>query len=208
MADASNSPYCVICGHTGRGLAAEYHLTHGVRVWLCGTHRDPRFLRRRRGRVFADRLEAAWRAAGAATVRRLQALTAHRRRMTPDPPQRDRPGSYAWPFLRQEAEDRFAAGEDPDAVIRDLRERYAYNVARVPTVRTMRRWFTEARWMNGAAPVRATAPAWVRRPDWLRRPRVSRWPNLGYDTPLSIHPFGWLLLFWVDDRPPHDRWRH
>lgn len=57
------------------------------------------------------------------------------------------PGSYSWPLLRREAERRFATGEAPESVIADLRESYRDGPAMVPSVRTMRRWFTDARWL-------------------------------------------------------------
>ena len=140
--------HCVICGHAGRGAASLFHMTHGVRVWLCDTHRHPRFLRRRNGRIFAERLEAAWDAAGAATVRRLQALATHLRRMDPEPVKPDLPGSYSWPMLRQLAEERYAAGDDPDTVIRELRALFDHETAHVPSVRTMRRWHAQGRWIH------------------------------------------------------------
>lgn len=64
---------------------------------------------------------------------------------------RTKPGSYSWPKLRQEAEQRFALGHHPRTVIRELRERYAHNDALPPSPRTMRRWFAEARWIGPTA---------------------------------------------------------
>ena len=107
MDDFDSTPHCVICGHSGRGEAAAFHMTHGIVVWLCPAHRQPRFLRRKRGRVFAERLHAAWLSAGRATRRHIAALAAHQRRVTPEPAARERPGSYAWPKLRRTAEERF-----------------------------------------------------------------------------------------------------
>ena len=57
------------------------------------------------------------------------------------------PGSYSWPELRREAERRYAAGEDPNDVIAELRDRSRGGPARPPSVRTMRRWFHDARWL-------------------------------------------------------------
>jgi len=138
---------CALCGHGGRGDVAQHHLTHGVTVWLCGPHRSPGYLRRRRGRTFTDRLEANWRANGTATRRRIAALHTHRRRITHPATARPAPGSYAWPNLRKEAERRFAGGEPPGRVIRDLRSEHADGPATAPSVRTMRRWFTQGRWL-------------------------------------------------------------
>lgn len=183
------SMICVLCGHGGRGTPAEFHMTHGVSVWLCRSHRSPAFLRRRRGRVFAGRLEAVWRAAGTATRRRLAALDAHRRRMRGRPATRPAPGSYAWPLMRREAEERFAAGAAPGDVIADLRGRYRAAPATVPSVRTMRRWHTEARWLTTPPPARA-------RPK-LRRPMRSSAPDLPFHW--NPDPFWPFSAWWVDD---------
>ena len=59
------TPPCVVCGRAGSQPRAPHHLTHGVTVWLCATHRSDGFLRRRGGRDFAERLGAAWAAAAA-----------------------------------------------------------------------------------------------------------------------------------------------
>jgi hypothetical protein len=61
---------------------------------------------------------------------------------------RRRPGSYAWPRLRRDAEACFARGERALTTITRLRERHARDHATVPSVRTMRRWFAEGRWMR------------------------------------------------------------
>lgn len=115
---------CALCGHTGRGEAAELHLTHGVSVWLCPPHRSPAFLRRRCGRTFTARLEAIWRAS---------------------------------------------------------------NIATVPSVRTMRRWFTQGRWLttdSNHAPRR-----------W--RPRRSSLPELPQG--MMRDPIWPLSEWWIDD---------
>lgn len=197
--DDTAGAVCVLCGHRGRGEAAPFFMTHGVAVWLCPSHRSPTFLRRRRGRVFTERLATIWHAAGVATARRLAALDAHRRRMRPQAQQRGRPGSYSWPKLRQEAEARFAAGEAPRAVIDDLRGRYRLAAARVPSVRTMHRWHAQARWLHPAS----ERPA---RPGWLRRPYRSAWPDLPFHwIPDPFWPFS---LWWIDDTTPkRAHWR-
>ena len=183
-------------------------MTHGIVVWLCPTHLDLRFLRRRSGRIFTERLHAAWLSAGRATKKQLNALEAHIRRINPAPAQRDQPGSYSWPQLRQLAEARFAAGDDPDTVIRELRQRYADHApARVPSVRTIRRWHTQARWLDPNAPAKPVQPPWLRRPTWLRRPLASHWPNIPHDVPLALNPFGWFIYLWKDDRPGTTYWR-
>jgi len=179
-------PVCALCGHAGRGEAAEHHMTHGVSVWLCPPHRSPVFLRRRCGRTFATRLEAIWRASNIATTRRIAALTTHRRRMNLATP-RTLPGSYSWPQLRRQAEQRFAAGEPPRDVINDLRGRYEDAPATVPSERTMRRWFTQARWLT-TEPGRATHR-------W--RPRRSSLPQLPHG--MMQDPLWPLSEWWIDD---------
>lgn len=143
-------PMCAICSGPGEGPRAELHLTHGVSVWLCEAHRSEEFQKRRAGRDFVASLGEVWRAAGIRSARHRQALSAHLTRIRPAR-NRDRPGSYSWPKLRREAEGRFAAGEDPRVVIVELRGRHVNSDASPPSVRTMRRWFTEARWLEQSA---------------------------------------------------------
>ena len=144
-------PPCAICGYCGQGDQVLHHLTHGLAVWLCDAHRSDGFLCRRSGREFVERLAAVWVASGVLTVRKREALAAHLRRIEAAGMQRNRPGSYSWPVLRREAERRFAAGEAPAEVISELRLTYRDGPAMVPSVRTMRRWFTQARWLASPA---------------------------------------------------------
>jgi hypothetical protein len=173
-------PPCAICGHAGSRRRSPHHLTHGVSVWLCATHRSETFQRRRGGREFAERLGAIWAAAGASSARRDAALRSHIRRVRPNPPARTRPGSYSWPRLRADAERRFAAGDPPRRVIVELRRRHARGVADVPSERTMRRWFAEARWLTGAGRRVAPTPAVPRSrvpAGGRRRPGISLLPE-------------------------------
>jgi hypothetical protein len=62
-----------------------------------------------------------------------------------------RPGSSAWPALRREAERRFSDGEPPARVIGERRAHHGDGPARAPSVRTMRRWFTDGRWLAQVA---------------------------------------------------------
>jgi len=155
------TPPCVLCARRGSRPRAPHHLAHGVTVWLCAAHGSDGFLRRRGGRDFADRLAAAWEAAGAMGARRAGALRTHLHQQQRPMRPRVKPGSYSWPRLRAEAERRFAAGEPPQRVIDELRRRHARAVAVVPSQRTMRRWFTEARWLISTVPF----------PDMRNRPR-------------------------------------
>jgi hypothetical protein len=143
-----NTPPCAICGGKGVGARALLHLTHGVSVWLCAGHRDPSFVHSRAGRDLMVSLGHVWAASNCLTRRRNAALLAHMARVGNPQPDHRRPGSYAWPSLRGEAERRFHAGEPPARVIADLRTREARGSAVAPSVRTMRRWFTEGRWLS------------------------------------------------------------
>jgi hypothetical protein len=176
-------PICVICGGPGQGARERYHLSHGVSVWLCAMHRDPAFLTARAGRDLAASLGAVWSAAGCLSARRSAALAAHLGRVR-GPRVRERPGSYAWPALRREAEARFARGEPPRAVMADLRRRELGAWTPGPSLRTLRRWHQEGRWLKGPRPggraPNRPAPhraAWRRQLSRLRAaPRASRRP--------------------------------
>lgn len=141
------TPMCAICAGPGEGIRAEHHMTHGIVVWLCESHRSAEFQRRRAGRDFVASLGAIWKAAGSVTRRHQKALNAHLRRVRPEPATRERPGSYAWAELRREAERRFARGQDPQSVIADLQQAAITGASR-PSYRTLRRWFSEARWLH------------------------------------------------------------
>lgn len=143
-----NRPPCAICMGPGKGERALLHLPAGVSVWLCAEHRSVEFLTRRVGRDFAATMLRVWSAAGCMTVARHRALDLHRDRLLAPAPTRRQPGSYAWPGLRAEAERRFAAGEPPESVIRELREREERGQARPPSRQTMHRWFREGRWLG------------------------------------------------------------
>jgi hypothetical protein len=117
---------------------------------LCNAHRSEAFLARRSGLEFTERLAAVWAASGVLTKRRREALEAHVRAIRQGVVNQQKPGSYSWPLLRREAERRFAAGEPPAQVITELRQSYRDGPAMVPSVRTMRRWFTQARWLETA----------------------------------------------------------
>ena len=150
-------PPCAICARAGSVARRLVHLTHGVSVWLCHTHGGDAFMGEEQGVVFAERLAAMWIATGGLTCRREAALLAYVRMRRTGGSGRDLPGSYSWPLLRREAEARFAAGDDPRVVIVELRARYVDCPASTPSVRTMRRWYTQARWIARRSPGRARA---------------------------------------------------
>jgi hypothetical protein len=148
LAAAAVYPFpCAICGHDGRGAAYLHHMTHGLRVWLCLTHGATEFLQRRSGHDFVQRLATVWGSSGELTSRKVAALRAHVERIRSANNGRAHPGSYSWPWLREQAEKRFAAGEPPDQVIDDLRATNSDSKAIVPSIRTMRRWFQQGRWL-------------------------------------------------------------
>jgi hypothetical protein len=144
------SPVCAICLDRTRGKTFERELTHGVRIWLCEGHHSVAFLRANAGRDFVVTLMRSWRSHGCLTRARSRALDAHLAavRTLGRAAARRRPGSYAWPRLRREAEECFALGERALATIMRLRERHALDHATVPSIRTMRRWFAQGRWLR------------------------------------------------------------
>jgi hypothetical protein len=148
------SPLCAICTHATKGKTIERQLTHGVTIWLCAGHASVAFMRAYAGRHFVVSMARIWTAQGCLTRSRSRALAAHQdacRRLGRARPGRQ-VGSYAWPRLRLEAEIAFARGERVLAVIGRLRERHLLDHARVPSVRTMRRWFAQGRWLRFPAP--------------------------------------------------------
>jgi hypothetical protein len=109
------------------------------------------------GRDFVVTLRRIWCAHGCLTRARSRALAAHLNavRAVGHAAHRPLPGSYAWPRLRREAEERFARGDGVLATISELRARHALDHATVPSLRTMRRWFAQCRWLRRPDPVPA-----------------------------------------------------
>jgi hypothetical protein len=142
------TPPCALCAYSGHGERRQRHLTHGVVIWLCHAHGSDAFLRRQGGHEFTNRLAGMWEGTGGLTRRRLAALRVHLQQVREAIFAKELPGSYSWPILRKEAEQRFAAGEPPEVVIAELRSNYRDGPAMVPSVRTMRRWFAQARWCS------------------------------------------------------------
>jgi hypothetical protein len=144
------SPICAICLDRTRGRTLERELTHGVRIWLCEGHHSVEFMRANAGRDFVVTLRRIWGAHGCLTRARSRALEVHLHavRAVGRAVARPLPGSYAWPRLRLEAEERFARGDSVLATISELRARHALDHATVPSLRTMRRWFAQCRWLR------------------------------------------------------------
>ena len=107
---------CAICVERTRGKTRAVELGYGVAVHLCQGHASHEFQTQRNGRDFVLTLERLWKAHGCLTVARSNALRRHLA-MCSGAEARPRPGSYAWPALRREAEAAFAAGARIDAVI-------------------------------------------------------------------------------------------
>jgi hypothetical protein len=116
-------------------------------VWLCAEHGSAEFQRQRAGRDFYLTLYGIWRANGCFTAARRRALDAHMRRLS-ERPQRSRPGSYAWPELRQTAEAAFRQGRTALAVASFHQTRLAGGEARAPSLRTFHRWKAQRRWQT------------------------------------------------------------
>ena len=152
----TKQPVCAICVERTRGKTQPVHLGYGVSVHLCQGHASHAFQTQRGGRDFVLTLEQLWRAHGCLTVHRHRALRAHLDAQRGHP--RPRPGSYAWPELRREAEALFATGVAPEPVIHRLRNRHRGGPASPPSLRTMRRWHTERRWLGRPPPAGVRPP--------------------------------------------------
>lgn len=147
-------PVCAICVDRTHGKTRQVMLGYGVGVWLCSDHGSPEFMMQRAGRDFVVTLQRLWQACGCLTGPRHRALSAHLASLRPKVPSgRRRPGSYAWPSLRREAESAFRSGCAPASTIHALRTRHLGGPATVPSAFTMWRWYRERRWL---APERAS----------------------------------------------------
>ena len=144
---------CAICTLKTRGSTVEVHLTHGVVRSSCAPPRTPRprSVHANGGRDLAHLLSLVWQACN-----QLNATAGARWRPTSTDlaraASRDEhalPGSYDHKATRNEAEHRYADGDDPRAVSRELRDRHAHDVADPPSDRTLRRWFADGRWRRG-----------------------------------------------------------
>ena len=144
---------CAICVDRTRGRTRRVVLGYGVSVWLCPGHADEGFLTRRSGRDLVTTLLGIWQANGCLTAARSKALDAHIRAVQGAASrERPRPGSYAWPELRREAERRFARGVPLAAAIGQLVAglHVGAGAARPPSTRTFARWRAERRWLAAA----------------------------------------------------------
>jgi hypothetical protein len=145
----TKQPVCAICAERTRGRTELVELGYGVSVHLCQGHASREFQTQRSGRDFVLTLQRLWQAHGCLTVARHNALRRHLAACSGEAA-RPRPGSYAWPALRRDAERAFARGERADQVIAGLRRLHAAGPAVPPSIRTMRRWRSERRWLARA----------------------------------------------------------
>lgn len=138
---------CAICVERTRGKTRLVELGYGVTVHLCEGHAARAFQTQRSGRDFVLTLQRLWHAHGCLTTARSNALRRHLAACS-GAEARPRPGSYAWPELRQRAEAEWARGGAPLPTIRRLRRELAGGPVTPPSVRTMQRWHRERRWAD------------------------------------------------------------
>jgi hypothetical protein len=143
---SNKQPVCAICVDRTRGRTQRVQLSHRVSVWLCAGHASPAFQAQRGGRDFVRTLAGVWRASDCLTAARSRALAAHLERLA-DHPSRPRPGSYAWPELRRELEDGYAAGGTPVQARGLVDTGDTTCRAHPPSRRTLQRWHAQRRWL-------------------------------------------------------------
>jgi hypothetical protein len=146
---STKQPVCAICVDRTRGRTRPVTMGHGVKLWLCEGHASHEFQTRRGGRDFVRTLSGVWQASGCLTSARSRALGAHLASLR-DHPRRPRPGSYAWPELRQTVEAAYATGRKPVELAETIRARYATCPAHPPSRRTLERWHRQQRWLAPA----------------------------------------------------------
>ena len=147
---AKKAPKCVACfPHSRAGQRVP--LAYGVSLVLCSQHRDPRFIAARSGRDFLAAIGELYNALGLTAARYGDALRRFVQECTnPQRPQRHRPGSYAHPKRRQDAERTWAAGgtfEQGLAAALANPPPDLYGV-RLPDPRTVRDWWRQRRWLG------------------------------------------------------------
>jgi hypothetical protein len=147
---ATKQPCCAICLDRTRGKTQRVSFGYGVSVYFCQSHASVEFLTQRGGRDLVVSLSEVWRAAGCLTTARHKALNAHLAGLK-QKPQRPRPGSYAWPTLRVQAERLFAQGT-PVAQVTERILTARFENANPPSPRTIHRWHAQRRWTRRAPP--------------------------------------------------------
>ena len=126
-------------------------LTLGCSLVLCARHRDPSFIAGDSGRRFLSAVSSLYASLGLSSGRFGAALRAfvdrcansHRYR-----PLRRRPGSYAWPERRQDAEAVWSRGGTFEQGLAAALARPPDLRVRTPSTRTVRRWWHDRRWLG------------------------------------------------------------
>jgi len=151
---ASGRPWCALCGSGTVGRVRSVELPYGVVVRLCAPHATPAFLTRDHGRVAAAALERAWISVGCLDHRRRRSLETYVRRLSQprEPQQRRRPGSYAWPDVRQQVAQMRDRGERFESVMEWVRHVCTDERTSPPSSRTVRRWWRDTAWSAPYAP--------------------------------------------------------
>ena len=150
---------CLLCP-VHRLPAQRVSLGYGEEVWLCQQHSSREFRRSREGRDFRLTMmyklgsACAWTTRRRLAVDRFLATDAYEDAACAERP---RPGSYAWPEVRQAVEElcrrgRCSIDELWRCVVAALKGATRWGWVRMPSLRTVRRWRAERRW---------EAPGWV-----------------------------------------------
>ena len=131
---------CALCAGPGVGEVLEHRMTHGVTVSLCVA--PPQRSVSDQGRwamTLSTRSPRCGETAGCLTPQRRACDSLPiAERVAPKVSERPCPGSYSWPQVREEAEQRWAAGHPPVQVMHELRQLHSGWSAVVPSLRTMR----------------------------------------------------------------------
>jgi hypothetical protein len=170
---------CFPCSVAGQMIPLRY----GVTIALCEDHRDPAFVHSRGGRDFLAALTTTFESLGLRGARYGKAIRAFIADVlamgTPTP--RHRPGSYAWPEQRRDAEAVWARGgsyHDGEAAVLAYFERPVAGM-RAPSGHTIRRWWRDRRWLTPRpSPPRREPVRLVDRRRIVRLDRTERHPRL------------------------------
>jgi hypothetical protein len=129
----------------------DVRLRHGITLVLCEAHRTPGHVAGHGGEEFLRAISTLFHAMGIHSKRHHAALRAfvldmcHPRRRGPERP---RPGSYAWPGRRQDAETVWSRAGSFEQGRQAARAPAPDPRSRAPTERTVRRWWQERRWLG------------------------------------------------------------
>src|SRR3954465_14838916 len=135
---------CAICLGSDDRPTKRVALGYRVFVWLCDVHDSEAFRLRRDGLDFAAALKRLWLAGGQLRRQHHRAIEAHLQKVQRLlVARRHGHTSYHWPTLRHEMVARLGAGESFDDIVADFHRRHGNDVARLPSMRTFRRWRDE-----------------------------------------------------------------